>query len=80
MLRIALTWPARLALARHRDQLTDRNANIPVDLPAVWAILGQLTRAEALATSITNPARQAEALARVAGALAGTDSTGRLKL
>ena len=45
-----------LALACHRDQLTDRNSHIPVALPAVWAALGQPTRAEALATSITEPA------------------------
>jgi hypothetical protein len=59
-----------LRLAYHRDQLTDRNTNIPDDLPAVWATLGQVTCAEALATSITDPARQAEALTKVAGALA----------
>ena len=59
-----------LALACHRDHLADRNANIPVSLPAVWATLGQFTRAEALATSITDPDRQAQALAQVAEALA----------
>jgi tetratricopeptide (TPR) repeat protein len=59
-----------VALAYHRDQLADRNTNIPYNLPAVWATLGQTTRAEALATSITNPYRQAEALVRVAEALA----------
>ena len=32
-----------LRLAHHRDQLTDRNGNIPTDLPAVWASLGQHT-------------------------------------
>ena len=61
---------AALALAWHRDQLADRNTRIPVSLPAVWAVLGQTTRAEALATSITDPGEQADALARVAGALA----------
>ncbi|MEP7024457.1 MAG: hypothetical protein ABJB47_11800, partial [Actinomycetota bacterium] len=55
-----------LRLAHHRDQLTDRNVNIPVDLPSVWAIIGQVSRAEALANSTTKP----QALARVAGALA----------
>ena len=61
-----------LCLACHRDLLTDRNTNIPPGLPAVWATLGQVTRAEALATSITDPYRRAEALVRVAGALAGS--------
>ena len=59
-----------LRLARDRDQLTDRNTNIPVSLPAVWATLGQTSRAGALAASITDPDRRAEALAQVAGALA----------
>ena len=59
-----------LCLAYHRDQLTDRNANIPTSLPAVWATLGQVSRAEALATSITDPVLQAAALVGVAGALA----------
>ena len=59
-----------LGLACHRDQLTDRNTNIPTSLPAVWATLGQVTRAEALATSITDPPRQAQALAGLAAALA----------
>jgi hypothetical protein len=55
-----------LRLACHRDQLTDRNTNIPARLPAVWATLGQATRAHALASSITDPERQARALAGVA--------------
>ena len=59
-----------LCLACHRDQLTDRNTNIPTGLPAVWATLGQVSRAEALATSITDPDGQAQALAGVAEALA----------
>src|SRR5512142_2356732 len=62
---------AALHLAYHRDQLTDRNTNIPTHLPAVWAAIGQTDRAEALATSISDPDQQAQALARVAGALAG---------
>ena len=61
---------AALKLARHRDYLADRNTNIPTRLPAVWAILGQHVRAEALARSITDPDQQAQALAAVAGALA----------
>ena len=61
---------AALSLARHRDYLADRNANIPAQLPGVWATLGQHIRAEALAASITNPDGRAQALTAVAGALA----------
>ena len=60
---------AALALACRRDQLAGRNASVPAELPAVWAALGQVTRAEALAASITDPQQRAEALARVAVAL-----------
>ena len=59
-----------LALACHRDYLADRNAHIPAALPAVWAAIGQLPRAEALARSITDPDSQASALAQVAETLA----------
>jgi hypothetical protein len=59
-----------LALACHHDHLTDRNAYIPESLPAVWAALGQLPRAEALARSIADPDAQARALAEIATALA----------
>jgi tetratricopeptide (TPR) repeat protein len=61
-----------LYLAYHRNQLTDRNANIPASLPAVWVMLGQVAHAEALATSIADPRLQAEALAGMARALART--------
>ena len=59
-----------LALACHRDYLTDRNSKIPVRLPAVWAALGQLSRAKSLAASLPYPELQAKALAEVAEALA----------
>ena len=42
-----------LLLACHRDDLTELNSAIPVNLPAVWALLGQMPRALALAESIT---------------------------
>ncbi|MGH3220780.1 MAG: hypothetical protein ACRDPY_19135 [Streptosporangiaceae bacterium] len=61
---------AALKLARHRDALGDRNTNIPTNLPAVWATLGHHIHAEALARSLSDPGRQARALAAVAGALA----------
>jgi hypothetical protein len=60
---------AILRLAHHRDQLAHRNDHFPLDLPAVWARLGRVTRAESLATSITDPYQRAHALARVAGGL-----------
>jgi hypothetical protein len=60
-----------LRLACHRDLLTERNTNIPVALPSVWASLGQVTRAEALAFSIVHPERQSQALVELVGALAG---------
>jgi hypothetical protein len=41
----------------------------------VWATLGQRIRAEALAASITNPDRQAQALTAVAGALEAREDT-----
>jgi hypothetical protein len=59
-----------LALARHRDQLADRNKHTPAHLPAVWAALGRLSRAEAVAWSITNLDVQAIALAKIAELLA----------
>ena len=61
-----------LALACRRDQLADRNTKIPVSLPAVWAALGQIARAEALANSITDPSKQARALAHITETLAPT--------
>ncbi|WP_250036576.1 hypothetical protein [Paractinoplanes maris] len=59
-----------LRLSHHRDQLESRNSNTPADLPAVWAAVGQPTRAEALARSITDTARQHRALAGLAGTVA----------
>src|SRR5262249_6478081 len=61
---------AALYLACHRDQLTARNTNIPPNLPAVWAALGNTARPLALAASIPGPDDQARALAQVAEALA----------
>jgi tetratricopeptide (TPR) repeat protein len=61
---------ASALLALHRDALTARNINIPTILPSVWATLGHLNRAEALARTITDPDQQAQALADLAGTLA----------
>ncbi len=53
---------ALLLLAVLRDELTDRNAHTPADLPAVWIKLGEPTRALALANSIADPTTHADAL------------------
>jgi tetratricopeptide (TPR) repeat protein len=61
---------AALSLACHRDYLRRRSARIPPRLPAVWATVGQVSRAQALALAITHSHLRAEALAEVAAALA----------
>lgn len=67
-------------LAVHRDHLAERNTNIPTDLPAVWAALGQPTRAEALARAITNPQRRDRALSGVVKAVAGRGDRTRAQI
>ncbi|GAA2621060.1 hypothetical protein [Streptomyces tubercidicus] len=52
-------------LAVHRAKLTQRNDHIPTYLPVVWTQLGRHSRAEALARSITTPARRVRALTSV---------------
>lgn len=61
---------AVIQLTMCRERLAARNANIPTDLPSVWAALGYPDRAESLARSITDPHRQAQALTGVVEALA----------
>jgi transcriptional regulator with XRE-family HTH domain len=58
-------------LSYHRHRLERRTTTIPADLPAVWASLGQGLRAEALARSIADDFRRAEALTALARAVAG---------
>lgn len=58
-------------LAVHRDHLTERYANIPTKLPAVWDAIGQPTRAEALARAITDPQRRDRALSDLVKEVAG---------
>ncbi|MEV0034055.1 hypothetical protein [Nocardia sp. NPDC050793] len=53
---------AMLRLAIHRDHLTNQSKSIPPHLPAVWALLGQVNRAEAIARSIPDRYVQASAL------------------
>ncbi|MEV7630284.1 hypothetical protein [Actinoplanes sp. NPDC089786] len=68
-----LDLEAVLRLCIRRTNLADRNSHIPTDLPAVWVALGQPARAEALAGSIADPYKQAQALTEVARGLAATD-------
>ncbi|MEV0564153.1 response regulator [Dactylosporangium sp. NPDC050588] len=69
-----------LHLAMHREALHERNASIPVELPAAWARLGQVFRASALAYGISDPARRAVALARLAVVVAATGDLGQARL
>jgi len=50
----------RLALVR--DHLSDRNGNLPQEVPEVWVRLGEPRRAEALAESSIDPSTRSDAL------------------
>ncbi|MFE5199042.1 hypothetical protein ACFQ93_36005 [Streptomyces sp. NPDC056601] len=65
-----LDLQAMAFLALHRDTLGNRNTNIPYDLPAVWALLGQKQRAEALALSFPGPVDKVLALSALIEAMA----------
>lgn len=54
-----------IRLAIHHEHLTERNVYTPTSLPALWARLGDVDRAEASAEAIPSPRRSGEALARV---------------
>ena len=56
-------------LAFRRDTIAERNTHIPTRLPALWAVIGQPARAEALARGITDPYLKSQALATLARAL-----------
>ncbi|MFH8520392.1 hypothetical protein ACH4CE_36065 [Streptomyces gelaticus] len=60
---------AMTLLALRRDQLAQRNLDIPASLPAVWALLGRPLRAEALARSIPLAHDRARALASLSEAM-----------
>jgi hypothetical protein len=66
-----------LRLAIHRDHLTDRNSTMPANLPAAWAVLGQVGRAESLANSITRLSDRVEALVDVAEVVADSGDSER---
>lgn len=68
---LAADRPDVVALARlavHRDRLVKRGSTIPERLPALWARLGNVARAEAL----TDPVRKPAAAAHLVGALVAT--------
>ena len=67
-------------LAVYQDRLVNRNRAVPIELPALWARLGQSHRAEALARSIPDTDERARALAAVAEGLAGIDRERALAL
>jgi hypothetical protein len=60
---------AMARLAVHRDDLANRNLDMPAELPAVWVSLGEHRRAETLAHCLA-PYNRPRALAMVAQAIA----------
>ncbi|WP_439661324.1 trypsin-like peptidase domain-containing protein [Lentzea sp. HUAS TT2] len=58
-----------LHVAAARAELGARNEDIPAELPCVWAGIGEVDRAIALANSLTAETTRAEALAGIASAL-----------
>lgn len=60
-------------LARHHANLLARNEDIPCGLPAVWARLGNHARAEALAMTLPDADRRAEAMALLSAATVDID-------
>ncbi|GGU53246.1 trypsin-like peptidase domain-containing protein [Lentzea flava] len=66
----------RVALAR--VDLGDRNVHIPPELPGVWASLGEIDRAVALASSIADDQQRAEALTRIISVLVESDDQDRV--
>ena len=74
---------AMVRLAIHRDHLAAQNENMPFNLPPLWALLGQVNRAEAIARSTPNQHgwdRQADVLASVAEATARTGNLDRAEI
>ncbi|MEV8023019.1 hypothetical protein AB0O76_43370 [Streptomyces sp. NPDC086554] len=74
--------PDLLAMARlavHHDELTARNDNVPVALPALWAALGAPERAEAVLNSIVMPDQRNRALLALIETLITTGDLGRAR-
>lgn len=64
---------ALAVLAISQDRLDSRNESVPKSLIALWAHLGQVSRAEALAHSFHDLDDQAAALSSIAAELASAD-------
>ncbi|WP_370971977.1 hypothetical protein [Amycolatopsis sp. cg9] len=62
---------AMTRLAIHEEDLSLRSSSVPRHLPAVWAALGQITRAETIAHSYRNFERRIEALVSLSGFMIG---------
>jgi Trypsin-like peptidase domain len=73
-----VTALGKLAVSEWRLQA--RNSDIPVCLPAVWGRLGQVSRAEQTARTITDLRKRAAAFAHLSAALTDTEASraGRL--
>ena len=69
---------ARLAI--RRTSLAERNANLDPCLPAVWAAVGSLARADALVGALTNPDRRSKALTDLVTAVAATGDLARARV
>ncbi|WP_273940977.1 hypothetical protein [Kutzneria chonburiensis] len=63
---------AMTRLAIHRDRLTSRNSKMPIEVPAAWALLGEVDRAEAIANSILSLDDRVAAFVRLAETMAAT--------
>jgi tetratricopeptide (TPR) repeat protein len=59
-----------LRLGHAQSEFHDRNRNLPIQLPTVWAKLGNRHRAQALARAFAHPYSRAKALVGVAEAIA----------
>src|SRR5579859_5993656 len=69
--------PALARLNVHRSSIAERNARVPPILPTVWAMTGNLERAEALARAISSQNQRARALAGLAKVVAGSGDLDR---
>lgn len=67
-------------LSFRKEQITGRNSDIPANLPAVWALIGQPERAEALARSLPYRGTQLVALAAVIRALNDRQEDARVRV
>ena len=74
-----LDMVAIIRLAVHRISIIERNADIPTRLPAIWSLIGNPARAEALARAITNPGRRTEALFRLIETAMNSSDAGRFR-